>query len=61
MFGFNRHQLKNGVLLGLILFLFTQLWHELDDDNFATDSFDEELSEKSFKMHGGKYHNYRWS
>ena len=54
MFGFNKHQLKNGILLAFILFLFTQLWQELiEEDNLATESSYQELSEKSFKTHGG--------
>jgi len=56
MFGFNKHQLKNGILLAFILFLFTQLWQELIEedyeDNLATESSYQELSEKSFKTHG---------
>ena len=58
MLGFNVHQLKNGILLALIIFLFTQLWQEFNDDNFATESRREDLSEKSFLTYGGqKWHN----
>ena len=62
MFGFNKHQLKNGILLAFILFLFTQLWQELiEEDNLATESSYQELSEKSFKTHGGqKWPNLVW-
>ena len=62
MFGFNKHQLKNGILLAFILFLFTQLWQELiEEDNLATESSYQELSEKSFKTHGGqKLPNLVW-
>ena len=62
MFGFNKHQLKNGILLAFILFLFSQLWQELnEEDNLATESSYQNLNEKSFKTHGGqKWPNLVW-
>ena len=54
MFGLSKHQLKNGILLGLIIFLFTQLWQEFEEeDNFATVSSRQQQSEKSLLIHGG--------
>ena len=58
MLASNIHQLKNGILLALIIFLFSQLWRDFNDDNFGKEFSREDLSEESFITYGGqKWHN----